>query len=109
MSRWSATARLAVEKSGRNARQHPRVKMASWAADHDAAVENRRNEANMIYRRGGVYWYKFRWTIKGADTEKQNFTIRKSARTANLKRAREVEEEHRRALRIGLIHPADPW
>jgi integrase len=64
----------------------------------------------MTYKRGGVYWYKFRWTIKGAGAEQpKSYTIRKSARTANLKRAREVEEEHRRALRLGQIHPADPW
>lgn len=63
----------------------------------------------MTYKRGGVYWYKFRWTVKGAGGVKESHTIRKSARTANLKRAREVEEEHRRALRLGQIHPADHW
>jgi integrase len=63
----------------------------------------------MTYKRGGVYWYKFRWTVKGENGTKENFVIRKSARSANLKRAREVEEEHRRALRLGTIHPADPW
>jgi hypothetical protein len=26
-----------------------------------------------------------------------------------VKRAREAEEEHRRALRLGLVHPAEPW
>jgi hypothetical protein len=69
--------------------------------------EERRQE--VTYKRGGVYWYQVRWTLKAADGERQNYTIRKSARTANLKRAREVEEEHRRALRLGQIHPADPW
>jgi integrase len=63
----------------------------------------------MIYKRGGVYWYKFRWTVKGRNGMRDNFVIRRSARTGNLKRAREVEEEHRRALRLGEIHPSDGW
>jgi integrase len=63
----------------------------------------------MIYKRGGVYWYKFRWTLKGTDGTKESFLIRKSAKTANLKKVREVEDEHRRALRLGSIHPLDPW
>jgi integrase len=63
----------------------------------------------MIYKRGAVYWYKFRWTLKLLEGIREHYLIRKSARTANLKRAREVEEEHRRALRLGLVHPAEPW
>lgn len=63
----------------------------------------------MTYKRGGVYWYKFRWTLKSQDGSKESFLVRKSARTSNVKRAREAEEEHRRALRLGLVHPADPW
>lgn len=63
----------------------------------------------MIYKRGSVYWYKFRWTLKSQEGPSENYLIRKSARTANLKRSREMEEEHRRALRLGLVHPADPW
>jgi len=63
----------------------------------------------MIYKRGAVYWYKFRWTVKRQEVASENYRIRKSARTSNLKRAREVEEEHRRALRLGLVHPAEPW
>ncbi|HWZ45954.1 MAG TPA: tyrosine-type recombinase/integrase [Candidatus Saccharimonadales bacterium] len=62
-----------------------------------------------LYKRGGTYWYKFRWTIKIEDGKRENYLIRRSARTSNAKKAREAEEEHRRALRIGLIHPADPW
>jgi integrase len=61
------------------------------------------------YKRGGVYWYKFRWTMKQQEGDSENYLIRKSAHTSNLKRAREVEEEHRRALRLGLAHPAEPW
>ena len=63
----------------------------------------------MLYKRGGVYWYKFHWTIKVEDGTRENFLIRKSARTGSKKRAGEVEDEHRRALRLGQIHPADPW
>lgn len=63
----------------------------------------------MTYKRGTVYWYKFRWTLKPQDGASENYLIRKSARTSNLKKAREVEEEHRRALRLGLVHPAEPW
>jgi len=63
----------------------------------------------MTYKRGATYWYKFRWTIKLQDGTRENYLIRKSAKTGSVKKAREVEEEHRRALRLGQIHPADPW
>jgi integrase len=63
----------------------------------------------MTYKRGGTFWYKFRWTIKLENGGRESFLIRKSARTGSVKKAREVEEEHRRALRLGMIHPADPW
>lgn len=63
----------------------------------------------MTYKRGGVYWYKFRWTLKLQDGAKENYLIRKSARSSNIKLAREMEEEHRRALRLGLVHPAEVW
>jgi integrase len=62
-----------------------------------------------LYKRGNIYWYKFKWTVKGEPLEARNYIVRLSTRTANKKRAREVEEEHRRALRLGLTHPADPW
>jgi integrase len=76
-----------------------------WSSTEEAGVKG---EA-MTYKRGTVYWYKFRWTLKLKDGNSENYLIRKSARTSNLKRAREVEEEHRRALRLGLAHPGDPW
>jgi integrase len=63
----------------------------------------------MIYKRGGVYWYKFRWSVKGEDGTNDNYVIRKSARATNKKAAGEAEDEHKRALRLGSIHPADPW
>ena len=63
----------------------------------------------MLYKRGGVYWYKFHWSIKGENGKRESYLIRKSARTGNKKKAGEVQDEHKRALRLGQIHPADPW
>jgi integrase len=63
----------------------------------------------MLYKRGGIYWYKFHWSVKSDDGTREGFLIRKSARTGNKKKAGEAEDEHRRALRLGQIHPADPW
>jgi integrase len=63
----------------------------------------------MIFKRGTVYWYKFKWSIKSKDGSREQFVVRKSARTCNLRHAREVADEHRRALRLGEIHPLDPW
>ncbi|MGB9152019.1 MAG: tyrosine-type recombinase/integrase [Alphaproteobacteria bacterium] len=63
----------------------------------------------MLYKRGKVYWYNFRWSIKQADGTVESFRIRQSAKTQNKNAAKDVEEEHRRALRLGEIHPNDPW
>ena len=63
----------------------------------------------MIYKRGKTYWYNFRWTIRNADGTNERFRIVKSAKTQNKDEARDVENEHRRALRLGEIHPNDPW
>lgn len=63
----------------------------------------------MIYRRGKVYWYNFRWSLKQQDGTVESFRIRQSAKTENKKAAKDVEDEHRRALRHGEIHPNDPW
>ena len=38
----------------------------------------------------------------------ENFRIRQSA-TTNKAVAKNVEDEHRRALRLWQIHPNDPW
>ncbi len=62
----------------------------------------------MIFKRGQTYWYKFAWSIKERDSTK-SFSIRRSARTKIATEAEEVEYEHRRALRLGEIHPLDPW
>jgi hypothetical protein len=63
----------------------------------------------MIYQRGQTYWYKFNWSIKQRDGSSKSFIIRKSARTKVSSEAEEVEREHRRALRLGEIHPSDAW
>ena len=63
----------------------------------------------MIYKRGKAYWYNFRWTITNADGTKESFRIVKSAETKNRDDAKDAEDEHRRALRLGEIHPSDPW
>jgi integrase len=63
----------------------------------------------MIYKRGKAYWYNFRWTIANADGTKESFRIVKSARANNRDDAKDAEDEHRRALRLGQIHPRDPW
>jgi integrase len=63
----------------------------------------------MLYRRGKIWWYNFRWSIRQADGTVESFRIRQSAKTQNRNAAKDVEEEHRRALRLGEIHPNDPW
>jgi integrase len=63
----------------------------------------------MIYKRGKTYWYNFRWTIQNADGTSQSFRIVKSARASKRKDAEQAENEHKRALRLGEIHPSDPW
>jgi integrase len=63
----------------------------------------------MIYKRGKAYWYNFRWTIRNADGTKESFRIVKSAKATNRDDAKDAEDEHRRALRLGEIHPRDPW
>ena len=47
-----------------------------------------------IYKRGGVYWYKFQWNGK---------LIRESAKTGNDKVARKIEAGHRTRLAEGLV------
>lgn len=63
----------------------------------------------MIYKRGKVYWYNFRWSLKREDGSVESFRIRQSAKTHKRKDAEDAENEHRRALRLGEIHPNDPW
>ncbi len=65
----------------------------------------------MIYKRskGGNYEYNFRFSIRKADGTTESYRVRQSARTKNRQDALDVEGEHRRALRLGMIHPLDPW
>lgn len=63
----------------------------------------------MIYQRGQTYWYKFTWSIRDREGVSRSFIIRRSARTKVAGEAEEVEHEHRRALRLGEVHPFDPW
>jgi integrase len=63
----------------------------------------------VIFKRSRIYWYNFRWTIRNADGTTENFRIVRSAKTGNPNDARDVEAEHRRALRLGEVHPNDPW
>lgn len=63
----------------------------------------------MIYKRGDTYWYNFRWTMKNADGSSEHFRIVRSAKSQNKNAARDVENEHRRALRLGEVHPRDSW
>ena len=63
----------------------------------------------MIYKRGKAYSYNFRWSIRHEDGTVENFRIRQSAKTHKRKEAEDAENEHKRALRLGEIHPNDPW
>jgi len=63
----------------------------------------------MIYKRGKNYWYNFRWTLSNADGTKESFRIVRSARSKKKTDAQDAEDEHRRELRLGKIHPHDPW
>ncbi len=63
----------------------------------------------MLYRRGKLWAYNFRWSLRNADGSVESFRIRQSAKTANKQDAKDAEDEHRRALRLGEIHPRDPW
>ncbi len=63
----------------------------------------------MIYKRGKTWWYKFIWTVKAPDGTSESILVRRSAKTGNQRRAKEMQEEHRRALRLGHIHPLDAW
>lgn len=63
----------------------------------------------MIYKRGQTYWYKFAWSIRQRDGTSKSFLVRRSARTKIDTEAEEVEHEHRRAIRLGEVHPLAPW
>ncbi|HXS82046.1 MAG TPA: hypothetical protein VN896_04945, partial [Methylomirabilota bacterium] len=52
--------------------------------------------------------YKFAWSIRQRDGISRSFLVRRSARTKIETEAEEVEYEHRRAIRLGEVHPLDP-
>ena len=59
----------------------------------------------MIYKRGAIYHYDFRFTLK-KDGTREHYRIRQSAGTSNKDAdARSVEAAHRQALKEGKIHP----
>jgi hypothetical protein len=60
------------------------------------------------YLRGRTFWYKFHWRLKN-EQGREIYHIQRSARTRNKRKAEGVEEEHRSALRNGLVHPLDAW
>ena len=62
-----------------------------------------------LYRRGRMWCYRFRFTLKHPDGRREHFEIRRSAHTRNRREAEETEQDHRRALRKGDVHPRDPW
>src|SRR5215467_2555671 len=55
--------------------------------------DQRKGEA-MIYKRGGVYWYKFVWNGR---------RIRESAKTGNPKTARQIESARKTELAKGEV------
>jgi integrase len=63
----------------------------------------------VIYRRGKVYWYKIKITRAEPDGTSQEYVIRRPAHTKRQREAQNVEDEHRRPLRLGQVHPLDPW
>jgi integrase len=63
----------------------------------------------VIRKRGGVYWYRIKITRTEADGERQEYCVERSAHTNRRREAEGLEREHRRALRLGQVHPLDPW
>jgi integrase len=63
----------------------------------------------MVFKRGRVYWYRFRWHLKTANGETEYYVVERSARTQNAREAQNLQEDHRRALREGRVHPLDPF
>lgn len=63
----------------------------------------------MIIKRGSVYWYKFKHTVKYADGSRKQFVVYRSSKCTDKKRAVAVVGAHLHAVRTGLVHPRDPW
>jgi integrase len=63
----------------------------------------------VVYRRGKVYWYRIKITRAEPDGTSREYLIRRPAHTRRQREAQNIEDEHRRALRLGQVHPLDPW
>ena len=63
----------------------------------------------MLVKRGTVWHYNFRTSLRHKDGTVETFRIRQSAKTGKRKDAEIVEGNHKAALRNGEIHPLDPW
>ena len=55
------------------------------------------------------YWYRIKITRTEPSGEKREYEVSRSAHTTRKREAEDTEREHRRALRLGLVHPLDPW
>jgi len=62
-----------------------------------------------LYRRGRIWWYKFKFTLKHADGRREYFELQRSAHTSNRRKASARNDAHRDALNEGRVHPLDPW
>jgi integrase len=63
----------------------------------------------MIRKRGGVLWYRFRWTVKNPDGTKEHYRIERPAKDCNKTKARALEADHKKALKEGKVRPSDPY
>ena len=90
-------------------KRKPKSSLKTATGRQPEGQQDAREGEAMIYKRGGVYWFRFRWTVKGENDSNMNYLTRKSARATNKKDAGDTENEHKRALRLGMMHPSDPW
>lgn len=63
----------------------------------------------MAYKHGGLYWYHIRWKVTEPDGTLKDYDIRQSTHQRTKNEANKVENEHRRALAQGIIHPLERW
>jgi integrase len=63
----------------------------------------------MVRKRGGVYQYRFRWTVKNPDGTKEHYRIERPAKNCNKTEARALEADHKKALKEGKVRPSDPF
>jgi integrase len=70
------------------------IKARGWIATWQNTQEISQGRAEMIYKRGDVYWYKFMWSGR---------LFRESTRQGNDKVARQMEAAHRTSLAKGEV------